>query len=193
MNRLVPRRSVPVTAVPYALLAILVVVTVAGKWSGGRSLLIDLALCALAGAWMLWVFTLHPAWRERVPVMAVFFTVLIVIMAVLVIRDPWFGFFAPAGYIYAFRVLRWPWQPAGVAAVAVVAATAQAYGVQKTTFFGLLTYLAVLAVNVIAMVGFAWFARRGAQQNEERKRALEETREANRRLEATLAENTALH
>jgi len=23
------------------------------------------ALCALAAAWMLWMFTLHPTWRER--------------------------------------------------------------------------------------------------------------------------------
>ncbi|MFC4117962.1 sensor histidine kinase [Nonomuraea zeae] len=189
-----PRWSVPlITAVPYALLAILAAVTVAVKWSAGRSLLIDLALCALAAAWMLWVFTLHPAWRERAAVMAVFFTVLIVIMAILVVRDPWFGFFAPAGYIYAFRVLRWPWQQAGVAAVAMVAGTAQAYGVDKATPSGLITYAAVLATNVLPMCGFAWFARRGAQQNDERKRALEEAREANRRLEATLAENTVLH
>ncbi|GII56284.1 hypothetical protein Pth03_46730 [Planotetraspora thailandica] len=86
-----PRRFVAVAVVPYVLLAILIVVTVVGKRSAGASLFIDLALCALAAAWMLWVFTLHPAWRERVPVMAVFFTVLIAIMAILVIRDPWFG------------------------------------------------------------------------------------------------------
>jgi signal transduction histidine kinase len=193
MSGPVPRRSVTVTAVPYALLAILVVVTVAGKRSAGESLLIDLALCALAAAWMLWVFTLHPAWRGRVPVMAVFFTVLTVIMAVLVIRDPWFGLFTPAGYIYAFRVLRWPWQSVGVALVAMVAGTAQAYGVDKGTPFGLGTYLAIMAANVLPMCGFAWFARRSARHNDERERVLGEVREANRTLKATLAENAALH
>lgn len=193
MSRLVPPRSAVVTAVPYVLLAILVVVTVVGKRSAGHSLFIDLALCALAAAWMLWIFTLHPAWRERVLVMAVFFTGLTAIMTVLVIRDPWFGFFTAAGYIYAFRVLIWPWLPVGVAAVAMVSGTAQAYGVEKTTLFGLITYVAVMAANVIPMVGFAWFARRSARQSDERDRALEETREANRRLEATLAENAALH
>ena len=52
-------------------------------------------------------------------------------MAILVLRDPWFGFFTPAGYFYAFAVLPWPWRLAGVAAVAAVAATAQASGINK--------------------------------------------------------------
>ncbi|MER6947543.1 sensor histidine kinase [Nonomuraea sp. NPDC000554] len=193
MSSPVPRWSAVVTVGPYALLAILAGVTVVGKLSEGESPLIDLVLCALAAAWMLWVFTLHPAWRERPPVMAVFFTVLIVITAVLVIRNPWFGLFTPAGYVYAFRVLRWPWEVAGVAAVAVVSATAQAYGIDKTTWIGLVTYVAVVVANVVPMCGFAWFARRSALQNEERERALQEVREANRRLAATLAENAALH
>ncbi|GAA1313893.1 histidine kinase [Planotetraspora silvatica] len=193
MSGPVRRRPVPATVLPYALLAILVVVTVVAKRSAGESLLIDLALCALAAAWMLWVFTLHPAWRERTRVMAVFFTVLIAIMAVLVARDPWFGFFTPAGYIYAFGVLRWPWEPVGVAAVAMVSGTAQAYGVEKTSLFGVTIWVVIMAANVIPLCGFAWFARRSAQQNEEREQALAEAREANRRLETTLAENAVLH
>ncbi|GAA2242945.1 sensor histidine kinase [Kitasatospora cystarginea] len=193
MSSPVPRWSAATNVVPYVLLAVLVAFTVVGKRSEGESPLIDLALCALAGAWMLWVHTLHPAWRERESVMAVFFTVLIATMAVLVLRDSWFGFFAPAGYLYAFRVLRWPWQQAGVAAVALVAAAAQAHGLDKTTLFGLACYVAIIAANVLPMCGFAWFARRSAQQNAERERALAQVREANRRLEATLAENAALH
>jgi signal transduction histidine kinase len=194
MDGAVLRRSPAVTgAVPYTLLAALAVVTVAIRWSAGQSPVIDLALCALAAVWLLWVFTLHPAWRARPPVMAVFFTVLIVIMAVLVVRAPWFGFFTPAGYIYAFRILPWPWQQAGVAAVAMVAGTAQAYGVDKSTLLGLITYVVVLAANVIPMCGFASFGRRSDQRNEERVRALEEAREANRRLQETLADNAALY
>ena len=88
--------------------------------------------------------------------MAVFFTGLVVIMAVLVIRDPWFGFLTPAGYFYAFGVLPWPWRLAGVAAVAVVAGTAQAAGVDRATPFGVLVYLAVVCVNVVPMCALAW-------------------------------------
>nr|WP_042179833.1 sensor histidine kinase [Kibdelosporangium sp. MJ126-NF4]ADB02832.1 AzicR1 [Kibdelosporangium sp. MJ126-NF4]CEL14047.1 two-component system sensor kinase [Kibdelosporangium sp. MJ126-NF4]CTQ88413.1 two-component system sensor kinase [Kibdelosporangium sp. MJ126-NF4] len=186
-------RSVVTGVVPYTLLGLLAVVTVPIRWSDGQSPAVDLVLCALAATWMLWVFTLHPAWRERPFVMAVFFTVLIVIMAVLVVRAPWFGFFTPAGYIFAFRVLRWPWQVVAVAAVAVLAGTAQAYDVDKGTTLGVLTYLAVVVANVLPMCAFAWFAQRGELRNEERVRALADAREANRRLAETLAENEALH
>jgi signal transduction histidine kinase len=188
------RRLLPVITVgPYVLLAVLVIFTVIGQRSTGGSLLIDLSLCALAAAWMLWMFTLHPAWRVRRPQMAVFFTVLVVIMAVMVIRDSWFGFFVIAGYIYAFAVLPWPWRLPGVAAVAIVAGTAQTAGVDKTTLGGLTIYVAVLAANVLPICGFAWLDWANDKQNDQRKQAVEELSEANRTLEATLAENAGLH
>jgi signal transduction histidine kinase len=187
------RWLVPATVGSYALLVVLAGLTVAVKLEAGAPLLLDLILCALLAAWMLTVLTLRTARRDRPPVMAVLFAPLILLIAILVLRDPWFGFFTPVGYVYAFRVLRWPWQPVGVGAVAVVAGTAQAYGVDKSTAAGLITYAAVVAVNVVPMIAFAWFARRAARQNEERDRALDEAREANRRLAASLAENAALH
>ena len=188
------QRLLPVLYVaPYVLLAILVIFTVMLKRSAAGSLLIDLVLCAATAAWVLWMFTLHPAWRVRPRVMAIFFTGFVVIMAVLVVRDPWFGFLTPAGYLFAFAVLRWPWQLAGVAAVALVAGTAQASSVTKTTLLGLTIYVAVLAVNVVPMCGLAWLERNREQQTAERKQALDEVSEANRRLEATLAENAGLH
>ena len=140
------------------------------------------------------MFTLHPAWRVRPRPMALFFTGLVVIMAVLVIRDPWFGFFAPAGYTYAFSVLRWPWRLAGVSAVAVVAATAQTGGVHRITPFGVIVYgwpsSASTCSPSAVSPGSDW---KDDNQKEERERALAEVREANRRLEATLAENAGLH
>ena len=135
------RRMLPlILAGPYVLLGALALFTAGIKHAAGGSLAIDLALCGLAAAWMLWMFTLHPAWRVRPRVMAVFFTVFVVIMAALVIRDPWFGFLTPAGYLYAFAVLPWPWRLPGVAAVAVVAATAQTSGVDRASPFGILVY-----------------------------------------------------
>lgn len=187
------RRSPLVTVVPYVLLGLVTGFTVLIKYSAGRGLLIDLGLCALTAGWMLWMFTWHPAWRERPRVMAVFVTGLIVLTAVLVIRDPWFGCFTPAGYFYAFRVLRWPWVLAGVAAVAIVAGTAQASDVDKSTVLGAFSYLAILAVNVVPMCLFGWLARRAAEHNDERQRTLQELRETNQRLATTLAENAGLH
>ncbi|WP_329252138.1 sensor histidine kinase [Actinoallomurus sp. NBC_01490] len=181
-----------VAVAPYLLLAILTAITVAEKHSSG-GLTVDLVLCGLAALWMLCMVTLRPAWRESPPAMAVFFTVLMAIMTVLVVRDPWWGFFAPAGYLYAFRLILWPWQLLGVAVVAALAGTAQASAIGKTTLLGFVVYLAVVAANTLPMCGFAWFARRSREQNDQREQALREAREANRRLEASLAENAGLH
>jgi signal transduction histidine kinase len=188
------RRLLPAVKIgPYVFLAILTLYTVIAKAAAGRSLLIDLALCALAAAWMLWMFTLHPAWRVRQRPMAVFFAGLIAITAVLVVRDPWFGFFTVPGYLFAFAILRWPWRLAGVTAVALVAGTAQSNGVHKDAPLGLIVYLAVLAVNVVPMCGLAWMDYLGDLQGDERKQSMTELSEANSRLEATLAENAGLH
>ncbi|GAA5190630.1 sensor histidine kinase [Rugosimonospora acidiphila] len=181
-----------VRPVPYALLAILAAFTVAVKISAPGSMIIDLALCALAAAWMLWMYTLHPAWQQRPWLMAVFLAGLLVITAVLVLRDPWFGVFTPACYLYAFSVLPWPWEVVGVAAVAAIAGTAQASGEPKTTLAGVFAYLAVIVVNAIPMCGLAWLGRRHDRHNDQREQALREVSEANRRLEAALAENAGL-
>jgi signal transduction histidine kinase len=188
------RRLLPVLMIsPYGFLAILALYTVIAKHAAGGSLLIDLTLCALAGAWMLWMFTLHPAWRVRQRPMAAFFAGLVAISAVLVVRDPWFGFFTVPCYQFAFAILRWPWRLPGVAAVAILGGTAQCYGVNKDTPLGLIVFLAVLAVNVLPMCGLAWVDYQGDLQGDHRKAAMAELSEANRRLEATLAENAGLH
>ncbi|HEY0537895.1 MAG TPA: sensor histidine kinase [Actinoallomurus sp.] len=187
------RRSLPIVSVgPYALLAILTTITVAIRRSNGDPFVIDLALCALTAAWMLWMFTLHPAWRERPRVMGLFLAVLIVLMAILVVRDPWFGLFTPAGYIYSFRLLPWPSELAAISGVSIVAGTAQATGIPKTSVYGVLAYLAIVAVNVVPFCGLAWLGRKGEEHDVLREQALAEVSEANRRLEASMAENAGL-
>jgi signal transduction histidine kinase len=181
------------TIVPYAMMAILVGVTIAEKHGDGAALYLDLVLCAVATAWMLWMITLHRRWWGRPRLMGLFFTVLMAIMAVLVVRDPWFGCFAPIAYVYAFVLLPWPWRLAGVAVVAMGAGTAQASGIDKSSVFGALSYVAVLVINTVPMCGLAWLVWRTGRHDDERRRALDEAREANRRLEASLAENAELH
>ena len=179
--------------VPYVLLALLAGFTAAMQHHSGRAMLIDLALCAACAVWMLWMVTLHPAWRRRQPLMALFLAGFLGIWFVLVLRDPWFGCYAPAGYIYAFVVLPFPAEVPGVAACAVVAATAQASTVNKDSALGWLEYAAVVAINVVPMSALSWFGWRVTQYNKEREQALEQVREANHRLEATMAENAGLH
>ncbi len=182
-----------VTVLPYLLLGFCAVLTVIIKGTAGHAALLDLGLSGLLAAWMLWMFALHPAWRDRPAVMGVFFAGLVVILAALVLMAPWYGFFTPVGYFYAFRVLPWPWRLPGAGVVAVIAGTAQSYGVDKTTLLGALLYLAVVAVNVILICASVWLGWTSDQQSHARERALGELSEANRRLEATLAENAGLH
>ncbi|TDE32096.1 sensor histidine kinase [Nonomuraea mesophila] len=192
MNDPMTRWPVLTAVGAYALLAFLTAVTVADRSASGESHLTDLVLSALLAAWMPGIHASRPTGRGRVPVKALFLAVVILLWAALVVRSPWFGFFTPAVYVYAFHVLPWPWQTAGIAAVGAVAGTAQAYGVDKTTVVGWATYGAIIAANVVPMCAFAWFAWRDDERNEERDRALHEARGANRKLAASLAENAAL-
>ncbi|MBB5858016.1 sensor histidine kinase [Amycolatopsis umgeniensis] len=182
-------RGPAVTVLPFGLLAILTAFT----FVADGPLVEELVLCGVAAVWMSGMLAAPRSWRASLPVTAVFLGVLTAITLVLVIEAPWFGCFTPALYVYAFRLLPWPWLLPGVAAVAVVAGTAQSFGVEKTTFTGVLIYLAVLAANIGPMCTFAWFAWRGDERNRQREEALRELAEANLRLEASLAENATLH
>jgi signal transduction histidine kinase len=184
---------VRVTVVPYALLAFLTAVTVLVRRTEPRAMLVDLALCAATALWMLVMFTLRPARRERFGPMVVFITGFVLILAVLVVRDSWFGFLTPAGYFYAFVLLPWPSRLAGVAAVALVAGMAQSYDIPKTDAFGLLAYVAVLGVNVVGMGLAAWLGWRSEVLSRQRQEAVNALTETNRRLEVTMAENAVLH
>ena len=192
MSRGLPRpdplekRWPPVLAVlPYGMLAFCVVLSLSLPNPGHDAELTALILSALSAAWMLWMFTLHPAWRDRPRVMALFISVLIVLGALLVLDQTLFGLYTFTIYFYVIRFLVWPWRLLGAAAVGVLAATSQAYGVDKHTLDGVLIYLIIIAANVGVLLGYTWSRR----TNE---RALGELSEANRRLEASLAENAGL-
>ncbi|TDX08760.1 sensor histidine kinase [Kribbella sp. VKM Ac-2566] len=181
------------TVAPYVLLACLAAVTILIKRDQPGSLTVDLVLCALVALWILGMFTLRPARRTDDRAMAIFVTGFVVLLAVLVVRDPWFGFLTPAGYFYTFILLPWPGELLGVGAVAVLAGFAQAYDIPKTDVVGVLGSVAVIGVNVIGMCLAAWLGRRGEVLSQQRKDAVDALTETNRRLEASLAENAILH
>ncbi|WP_327638923.1 sensor histidine kinase [Kribbella sp. NBC_00482] len=182
-----------VTVVPYVLLACLAAVTIPIKRDQPESLAVDLGLCALIALWTLGMFTLRPARRTDLRAMAIFVIGFVILLAVLVVRDPWFGFLTPAGYFYTFVLLPWPGELLGIGAVAVIAGTAQSYDMPKTNVLGLLGYAAVVGVNVVGMCLAAWLGHRGEELSQQRKEAVDALTETNRRLEATLAENAILH
>jgi signal transduction histidine kinase len=196
MERLQPweERWRPVVLIgPYVLLAVLIGYTAYAHRGAPAALAVDLALCGVALAAMLWMFTLHPAWRIRPGIMAAFFVVIAAVTIVLVFRDPWFGFFCPAGYMYAFSVLPWPWELAGVAAIGFAAGTAQTSGIARTTGLGLAIWIAVVLANVLPISGLAWMGWSSDVQTARREHQFDEVSEAKRQLEVTLAENAGLH
>jgi signal transduction histidine kinase len=187
------QRSRPlVTVAPYVLLAVMAALTVAFKHGRPGSLAVDLALCAAAAVWILVLFTLRPAWRDRPAVMGVFLAGLILFGLVMVLRDPWFGIYSPVLFFYAFRIIGWPRELYFIAGAAVVAGTAQGAGLDLGTWAGRFEYLGVLAVNIAPMCLLAWVGEITMRYYATREVALREAREANARLAAALADNAAL-
>jgi signal transduction histidine kinase len=182
-------------ALPYSMLALSAGLTVVIRRSVGESWLLDMALCGLAAAWMICLYTLVPAWRDRPWGRAVFFTGVIAIATVLIIRDPWFGFYTFSLYFFALKIPPGLWRLLAVLAVALLTGTSQAGGFPTAAHgtVGLLVYIGCVAVNLVVAGAFTWFGWVSDARNERRAQLVKELSETNRRLEATLAENAGLH
>jgi signal transduction histidine kinase len=178
-------------ALPYGMLVFTCVLVVVFDRSYPHELLADLITSAVVAAWMLCVYTLHPEWRDRPRVMAVFVTVLLVIGTLLVVGNTLYGLWTFTIYVYVMR-LRWPWPLIAGGWVALLSGVSQAYGVNKDTVGGALIFVVILAVNAGVAVTFIWFRRSVGVHEFLHDRAVDELSDANRRLEATLAENEGL-
>jgi signal transduction histidine kinase len=152
-----------------------------------------LGLAATATLWVLWLVTLHPAWAEDRRVGAVYFGGLLVLATALVLRSPWFGFFAWIGYVHAFRYLHGRWRYAGIGATACIAALAQLGGQLPRTLPLLVALIVVAAFNAALAVAFSVLGWRTEQQNVIRKQMIADLAETNSRLAATMEENVGLH
>ena len=182
---LLQRGRLVLDVLPYGMLAFCVLLSFSFDAPSPEARITGLILSAVSAAWILWMYTLHPAWRRRPRVMAVFIAVLIVLGALLVLDATLFGLYTFTIYFFVIRYLVWPWRLLGAAAVGLLAATSQAYGVNKDTLSGVLIYLVIIGVNVAIALAYTW----SRWTNE---RALGELSESNRRLEASLADNAGL-
>jgi signal transduction histidine kinase len=180
-------------AVPYALLLVSTVLALVEPGRSAADRIGTLALAAFTAAWMLWLVTLHPAWATRRGVMAVYCAGLIALIAALLLRSPWFSFFAFTGYLHAWALLTGRWRLVGVAVTALVSSTWVLHAFGAVTVAAVGAWLGVAAV-IVALV--ALFSRHGdvtAEQSRQRKEMIADLAEANRRLEAALEENAGLH
>jgi signal transduction histidine kinase len=177
---------------PYAMLVVSNLMTAVVPES--RSVLpVTLIVSAALAGWMLFLFTLHPAWRDRGPIMAVFLTGWLALTAVLVSIDGWFGFFSFTGYFLAFWAARGSWRAIAVIAVAVLTGTAQNGGVPGVAGHGpVVAWVVIVAINIAVGGGLNFFGTVSDRQSQRRRELMGDLSEANLKLEATLSENAGL-
>jgi signal transduction histidine kinase len=153
---------------------------------------VALILSATVAAWTLWVFALHPGWRDRRGIMAVFLVVLLALAAALVAVDPWFGFFAFACYFYALWVTAGRWRAVAVCFVAILVGSSQSGGVPGVGREPVATWILLCIVNIVVGGGFIWFGAHSDAQSQRRKELVTELSDANRKLADTFRENAGL-
>jgi len=125
---------------------------------------------------------------------AVYVAGLLVLMALLVYRSPFYGFQALAGYAHSIVYLRGRWRIVGVVCAAGLASYAQLGGSMSPLTVAEVGGLVALTVLNSAVGGcFTYFDYLTKQQSERRRRMIAELNVANQRLAESLAENAALH
>jgi signal transduction histidine kinase len=186
-------------SLPYALLVVLAAIAIPWRTAHGATVPIGLSLCALAAGWMLFLWRLHPAWRTRVPHVVVFvvglqlITLALVLWEATVLGSGWFGFMAAVCFGYARTLPRLRWQQAATAGATFIAACAQTAGVNGSLLYHLTLFTVAFGVDLILYWSLMWLLWDHDQQAARNQRALAELGAANRRLEATIAENEGLH
>ena len=91
--------------VPYLLLAFPLLPYVVSQYPTAGAFGITVGVAAAAAAWITWMIVLHPGWAQRAWPMRIYFAGLLVFIAVLTIRSPWFAFFTWIGFLQAFMLL----------------------------------------------------------------------------------------
>ncbi|WP_344468429.1 sensor histidine kinase [Kitasatospora kazusensis] len=135
----------------------------------------------------------RPAAAERPLYCVPLFAALLALITLLVLCDPWFGFFAFSGYLQAARHLRGFVRVLGVAAPAVPSSLSQIGGVLPTTGRQIASFLTILAFNLLVVGVIITLSEVTDRLSRRRQQANAELAEANAKLTATLAENAGLH
>jgi signal transduction histidine kinase len=177
---------------PYLLLAVPLIPYVLSQNPTAGAVGITVGIAVAAGAWIMWMINLHPAWGDRRWLMGIYFIGLITFTAVLTIRSPWFAFFTWFGFLHAFRYLVGPWRWIGCAVVAIFFSMAQTGGFHRPTVTLVAIWVLVACVDIVLVGAFTLLGVKSEEQNEARKQMIAEMAEANHRLEEMIAENTGL-
>ncbi|MEU3643181.1 sensor histidine kinase [Lentzea sp. NPDC034063] len=166
------RRLVAIAhVIPYFVLTVTTVLYAVFTTQSAPERWFTYGVVACCFAWMAWWFTLHPGWRGRPKLMAVFIGGMVVFYAVLGMQEHWFGVVSYALYVYASEVLRGRWMFIVVALTAVLAALSLfgGYPLDAQAAFWLL-----LVVFVVLACTFTYVGHVTTEQARLRKELLEE-------------------
>ena len=186
LDRWERRLNVAGHAIPYFVLVLTTLMYLVVGTDTGPTTAVNAGIAAATGLWMLWWYTLHPGWRSRTGLMALFFVGILVSYALLGLRDPTFGFFSFAGYIYAIDVLPGRWKLVGVSATGVIAATSLYGGFPPAEFGPIVVYLIIVVFIVVIACTFTTFGHITSEQSRRRKEMVAE-------MAAMMQENAGLH
>ena len=178
---------------PYLLLAVPLVPYALSQTPTLGAFGITAGIAVAAALWVMWLVTLHPQWGGRRVLMGIYCAGLIAFCALLILRSPWYAFFAWLGFVHAFRFLSGAWRWVACGLVAVFFATAQTGGFHRPSVSLLIIWALVACVDVVMVGIFTLLGQKTEEQNQARKGMIAELAEANQRLEDMIAENTGLH
>ncbi|MET8762538.1 sensor histidine kinase [Lentzea sp. NPDC004782] len=172
LDRWERRLAFVANVIPYFVLTVTTVLYSIFTEQSAQDRWITYGVVAFGYGWMAWWFTLHPAWRDRAGLMAVFIGGMLAFYAVLAMREHWFGAVSYAVYIYASELLRGRWMFLVVALTAGLATLSLFGGYppegQSSAFWLLLLVFVVLAC------AFTFIGHVTTEQARRRKELLEE-------------------
>lgn len=176
---------------PFAAIALADIFTLAIRDPSWPQPYVSVAISGGLALWVLWFITLHPQWARRAVPMTLFYLGFVAFAAVLVVRAPWYGAIAFAGYLYIDR-LRGLFVPLGLVATAIMMTISQMGSTYPGSTTLILIYLVLALFNIGAAGGMMYVGAVTQRQNQERKQVIEELAETNRKLEQAMVENAGL-
>src|ERR1700744_5274021 len=177
---------------PYVLLAVPLLPYGLSQSPSAGAFAITAGIAAAAAAWVFLLTRLHPAWTGRRGLMGFYCAGLVVFIALLTIRSPWFAFFTWLGFLHAFRFLAGAWRWIACGLVAVFFAMAQSGGLHRPSAGWVAVWLTLACVDFLMVGIFTMLGQKTEEQNLTRKAIIAELAGANQRLEARDGENTGL-
>lgn len=152
---------------------------------------LGIGISLVVAAALLWTAAIvRPELAERrLPLLFVVHTGL---AASLVWINLCFGVFAYVGFMYAYALDR-RWRIAGFTATALIVSASLSGGYPSSEAGHTAIYLVVAAVLIGLVLNSATITNRAVEQNRERGHMIQALAEANRALQASMAENAELH